>query len=162
MCATRMIAVSQCYRMAKAYCVQQWWTEKQVQCFHMGNSGLTWSSIVTSSLFNPRLAFAIPGWMIISFRNCEYTSLEGYQNIQTVTFRNHRIKANSGIFPVLIFFWSVRFVCQTVIFLNLTDSDRNSGCDSIIWQPLNEWTHILITSALWGKCPILSGQKVDS
>lgn len=40
-----------------------------------GEEELTWSSMVTSSLERPRLALAMPGWMIISFRNWEYTSL---------------------------------------------------------------------------------------
>lgn len=31
--------------------------------------GLTWSSSVTSALDRPRLALAMPGWMIISLRN---------------------------------------------------------------------------------------------
>lgn len=37
----------------------------------MRTIGLTWSSMVTSSLEQPDFALEMPGWMIISLRNWE-------------------------------------------------------------------------------------------
>lgn len=49
-------------------------------CDRGGTVGLTWSSMVTSSLEQPDFALEIPGWMIISLRNWEYPSLSGTQD----------------------------------------------------------------------------------
>lgn len=73
---------------------------------HKGLATLTWSSKVTSSLETPRLALAIPGWIIISFRNWEYRSLkEKKEEFAMRKIRSrwvHRHSSNRCLCPTLL------------------------------------------------------------